>query len=174
VATEIAVDSAVAGRSHAEVLMEIFAGVHRPVLVEALVDFLQRAWDVPSELLEQPLTAVAGAVVPDRGQQVQDLDFARALWREVRELRPLQRKALLLNLRYDGDLDVLSVLILSGVATLAELAAALELPEETLVSLWKELPLQDTRIAELVGLTRQQVINLRKSARERLSRRLSR
>jgi len=174
VAAEIAVDSAVAGRSHADVLMEIFAGVQRPVLVEALVDFLQRAWDLPSELREEPMAAVADAVVPDRGQQVQDLDFARALWREIRELRPLQRKALLLNLRYEGDLDVLPVLILCGVTTLAELAAALELPEEELVSLWKELPLPDLRIAEILGVTRQQVINLRKSARERLSRRLSR
>jgi hypothetical protein len=171
---EIAVDSAVAGQSHADVLMEIFAGVQRPVLVEALVDFLQRAWDLPSELREEPLTAVADAAVPDGGQQVQDLDFARALWREIQELRPLQRKALLLNLRYEGDLDVLSVLILSGVATLAELAAALEMSEDELVALWKELPLQDARIAEILGLRRQQVINLRKAARDRLSRRLSR
>jgi hypothetical protein len=34
------------------------------------------------------------------------------------------------------------------------------------------LPLDDATIAGLLGLTRQQVINLRKSARERLARRL--
>ena len=38
--------------------------------------------------------------------------------------------------------------------------------------IWNELPLDDKRIAALLGLTRQQVINLRKSARERLTRRM--
>lgn len=37
---------------------------------------------------------------------------------------------------------------------------------------WNELPLAATMIAELLGETRQQVINLRKSARERLARRM--
>jgi len=34
------------------------------------------------------------------------------------------------------------------------------------------LPLEDAAIAERLGLTRQQVINLRKSARARLARRM--
>jgi hypothetical protein len=38
--------------------------------------------------------------------------------------------------------------------------------------LWPQLPLDDATIAGLLNLTRQQVINLRKSARERLARRL--
>jgi hypothetical protein len=38
--------------------------------------------------------------------------------------------------------------------------------------LWSELPLEEARIAELLQLTRQQVINARKSARNRLTRRL--
>jgi hypothetical protein len=40
--------------------------------------------------------------------------------------------------------------------------------------LWKELPLDDLTIAGRLGATRQQVINLRKSARARLVRRLGR
>jgi hypothetical protein len=38
--------------------------------------------------------------------------------------------------------------------------------------LWNELPLEDTRIAVILRITRQQVINLRRSARDRLARRL--
>jgi hypothetical protein len=38
--------------------------------------------------------------------------------------------------------------------------------------LWESLPLEDTTIAGRFRLTRQQVINARKSARERLTRRL--
>ena len=37
---------------------------------------------------------------------------------------------------------------------------------------WKDLPWSDLRIAERLGITRQQVINLRKCARERLARRM--
>ena len=36
---------------------------------------------------------------------------------------------------------------------------------------WPELPFDDNTIAALLGATRQQVINLRKCARERLRRR---
>ncbi len=38
--------------------------------------------------------------------------------------------------------------------------------------LWNQLPLDDAAIAELLDLTRQHVVNLRKSARKRLTRRL--
>jgi hypothetical protein len=48
----------------------------------------------------------------------------------------------------------------------------LELTGEKFAAIWNELPLEDARIAELLGLTRQQVINARKSGRERLARRL--
>jgi hypothetical protein len=43
---------------------------------------------------------------------------------------------------------------------------------ESFAELWNDLPLEDAKIAELLGLTRQQVINARKSGRERLTRRL--
>jgi hypothetical protein len=43
---------------------------------------------------------------------------------------------------------------------------------EEFANLWNELPLEDASIASLLGVTRQQVINLRKSARERLTRRM--
>jgi hypothetical protein len=52
------------------------------------------------------------------------------------------------------------------------LAAALEMDAEALAALWNELPLDDRRLAEDLQLTRQQVVNIRKSARERLRRRL--
>ena len=39
-------------------------------------------------------------------------------------------------------------------------------------ALWNDLPLEDTAISGLLGVTRQQVINLRKVARERLVRRI--
>ena len=46
------------------------------------------------------------------------------------------------------------------------------MPAPELAALWPDLPLEDAAIAERLGLTRQQVINLRKSARARLGRRM--
>ena len=59
----------------------------------------------------------------------------------------------------------------AGVASVRDMAAALEVSPEEFASLWNDLPLEDAKVAERLGLTRQQVINLRKSARERLARR---
>jgi hypothetical protein len=44
--------------------------------------------------------------------------------------------------------------------------------EERLAELWSELPLDDSKIAELLQQTRQQVISARQAARRRLERRL--
>jgi hypothetical protein len=43
-----------------------------------------------------------------------------------------------------------------------------------LAELWNRLPLSDLEIGARLGATQRQVINLRKAARERLARRLSR
>jgi hypothetical protein len=48
----------------------------------------------------------------------------------------------------------------------------LEISADEFAAVWNDLPIEDARIAELLGLTRQQVINARKSGRERLARRL--
>ena len=98
--------------------------------------------------------------------------FFEQVWREVCQLPVLQRAALLLNLRDSRDGGVISFLPFLGVASKEELARLLEMPHEDFQKLWNELPLDDSRIAQMFGITRQQVINLRKTARERLARRM--
>jgi len=100
--------------------------------------------------------------------------FFEQVWREVCQLPVLQRAALLLNLRGSTDGGVISFLPFLGVASKEELARLLEMPYEDFQKLWSELPLDDSRIAQMFGITRQQVINLRKTARERLVRRTRR
>jgi hypothetical protein len=63
------------------------------------------------------------------------------------------------------------VLPSTGVVTMGELAEALGLETKVLHKMWNDLPFDDLAIASRLGLTRQQVINLRKSARARLARR---
>ena len=96
-----------------------------------------------------------------------------ALWDEVKELPPNQRAALLLNLRDSEGNNALALLVLTRIATFDALAASLGMTPERLAELWSALPLDDRTIASMLGLTRQQVINLRKAARARLARRTS-
>jgi DNA-directed RNA polymerase specialized sigma24 family protein len=96
------------------------------------------------------------------------------LWSEIMLLPPGQRAALLLNLRAESGSNVLALLIVTGVATFDAVAAALEMTPQGLGAIMHELPWDDLTIAKHLGVTRQQVINLRKSARKRLERRSGR
>jgi len=154
--------------AYADALDDLFRAAGRPMLFDAVVAHFQ---DTTCE--EHAIDDEADRT-PAPDEQLQDRQSVRALWLEIRELPPMQRKALLLNLRYGGELDALPVLLFSGVAGIGELAAALEMGERELAAIWNELPWDDQHIASLLGVTRQQVINLRKSARERLGRRTRR
>jgi len=98
--------------------------------------------------------------------------FLQRLWEELQQLPRNQRAALLLNLKEANGVGCITLFPVTGIATVRELANALDLSAESFAELWNELPLEDATIAELLGLTRQQVINARKSGRERLTRRL--
>ena len=80
--------------------------------------------------------------------------------------------ALLLNLRGDDGFPALELFFFSGVVTLPTLARALDLSRDDFVRLLPHLPLDDATIGTMLGKTVQQVINLRKSARDRLRRRM--
>ncbi|HEX2272049.1 MAG TPA: hypothetical protein VHH35_21080 [Pyrinomonadaceae bacterium] len=96
----------------------------------------------------------------------------KILWREICQLPRRQRVALLLNFRDPHGQELISLLPYTRAATIEQIATALEFPLDQFLRLWNELPLEDLAIAGLLGGTRQQVINLRKCARERLDRRM--
>ncbi len=121
----------------------------------------------PAEDLELPAPPPPEAAAGDEWR-----DRLAGAWGEIADLPARQRAALLLHLRDETGRSGLALLRLAGVATLAAIAAALELTTVDLAALLPLLPLDDLRIAERLGVTRQQVINLRKSARARLARRL--
>jgi RNA polymerase sigma factor (sigma-70 family) len=132
-------------------------------------DQIPQAFD--DENAEDPLERVAD---PHEliDTELQRRTYLRRLWSEIRELQPRQRSALLLNLRDADGGDVVSVLPVSGIATMSEIANALSMSTDELATFWNDLPLDDITIANQLSVTRQQVINLRKSARERLARRM--
>jgi hypothetical protein len=108
----------------------------------------------------------------DVGGQLEGRNQLLWLWAEICQLPLRQRTALLLNLRDEQGQELISQFPHTGVATLRELATALALAAEQFAELYNRLPLDDATIAQRLGITRQQVINLRKAARDRLVRRM--
>jgi DNA-directed RNA polymerase specialized sigma24 family protein len=158
-----------------DLLAAIFDYVGGPVAFDDLISVvaaLLQVKDEPPASTEEETVGAEIASGADVAWQVEKRLFLERLWREVRELPRAQRAALLLNLREADGRGCLALFPVTGVATLRQIADSLELPDEQFAELWAQLPLDDATIAGLLGLTRQQVINLRKSARERLARRL--
>jgi RNA polymerase sigma factor (sigma-70 family) len=131
---------------------------------------------------DQPLDSIADnedvvafqavSAEPDPSWQVEKRIFLQRLWEELQQLPLNQRAALLLNLKDAEGRGCIALFPATGIATLSQLAEALEISSDRFAEVWNDLPLEDAKIAELLGLSRQQVINARKSGRERLTRRL--
>lgn len=162
-------------RRNVEIVLEqTFRTARCPIAVERLVEIVAgsfgRSLSTPGAALP---TAIADAA-PSVEQKLIDRSALAAAWSEICLLPPRQRSALLLNLRDGEGSPGLSLLVERGIASMADIAAATGLSTTQLKDLWERLPLDDLTIAQSIGSTRQNVINLRKSARERLARRLRR
>jgi len=144
----------------------------RPLDLEDLVGALAKRHGVVTANFSGPVE-IAGRC-EDPGEAMESAEAVRRLWIEIEALPPRQRMALLLNSRDESGESALRLLAATGLAPAGSLAAALGMSEEELNGLWDELPLGDDVIAARLRLTRQQVINLRKAARDRLARRTSR
>ena len=162
----------------AETVAAIFNHVRRPIEFDELVTSVASLLgisDQPIESLaedEDGVASVADAGEPDPAWRIEKRMFLQRLWEELEQLPRNQRAALLLNLKESSGFGCITLFPATGIATVRQLAAALEMTADGLAKLWNDLPLEDSKIAELLDLTRQQVINARKSGRERLTRRL--
>lgn len=160
----------------AETVKSIFDYAGGPVEFDELVTAvaaIQGVSDQPVESVDDDDGGIDPATPdPDPAWRVEKKLFLQRLWEELTQLPVNQRAALLLNLKDASGFGCITLFPAIGIATIRQLAATLELSAERLAELWNDLPIEDARIAELLGLTRQQVINARKSGRERLARRL--
>jgi RNA polymerase sigma factor (sigma-70 family) len=156
----------------ADALAAIFNHLGGPVEFDELVSALAALLGIRDQPIESLPENEDAAGESDPAWHIEKRMFLQRLWEELQQLPPNQRAALLLNLKDAGGSGCITLFPATGVATLRQLAGALEMSADGLARLWNELPLEDARIAELLGLTRQQVINARKSGRERLARRL--
>jgi hypothetical protein len=153
----------------AQVVERFLADAGRPIPFDHLVGRVAHHWGI----VDRPEPA-SGQVASSGSIQstIEIRAWLKQLWIEVGALPAMQRSALVLNLRDDQGGSALSLLPITGVASVRQIAESLEMKPEELARIWRELPWDDQRIGAMLNLTRQQIANLRKSARERLSRRL--
>jgi len=154
------------GLQPADSLHAVFTTAGAAVELDALVDLAAQLW---GEVLDQKGPELAEqSAAPGFDEEIDQKRYAQCLWQEILELPERQRQALLLNMKSDG----LDVFLLFGVASFRTLAEAVAMDAVEFATLWKTLPLDDLTIAARFQATRQQVINLRKSARKRLANRM--
>jgi len=143
-----------------------------PMLLDDLVRIMATLWqvvDAPTiDIVREPASSDPGPA-----EELETRQRVETMWEEVKLLRPNQRVALLLNLRDVDGKNALAQLLISGIATVDGIAEAIGVSEERLSEIWNDLPFDDLTIASMLQVTRQQVITLRKAARERLARRLT-
>ncbi|HEU4388678.1 MAG TPA: hypothetical protein VFV34_12830 [Blastocatellia bacterium] len=155
----------------ADLIRRIFSTVGGPVRFNDLVSVaadvsgIVDEADGDTDILELPDPRVSVETEVDRRLHLQ------RVWAEITRLPARQRAALLLNLTDSSGYGLATLLPVAGIASFAEIAAALEMSPEQLSEIWNNLPLDDAAVAAHLGVSRQQVVNLRKAARERLARR---
>jgi RNA polymerase sigma factor (sigma-70 family) len=161
------------GLHPADLAITIFERFAAPVPFDELVGIVAQIWGV-EDLPIAPESAARelGSADSDPGARLDLRRWMAELWSQIRELPLGQRQALLLNLRDAGGQPAVALLPLTGIVGIRQIAEVLELPLDEFAAMWNRLPLDDLTIAERLGVNRQRVINLRKSARERLTRRM--
>lgn len=156
----------------AQTMIELMRDHAQPTVDELVSAVAQRTGIAePVHIDGDSVVAVRAA---DVESAVESTQYFSRLWSEIVQLPARQRLALLLNARDAAGESVLRLLISEKIVTASEIAAALEVDAADLDALWNDLPLMDSAIAERLQVTRQQVINLRKAARDRLARRMAR
>jgi len=154
----------------ADAVATVLKTVAGPLLVDDVVRVLARAWNVADAAVDVDTDHLGKeSMLTTEVEGRSELD---AIWREIRALPVPQRAALLLNLRDADGGNAIALFAMIGTATLEEIARVIELPLPQIAAMWDRLPIDDLEIASILGLKRQQVINLRRSARERLTRRM--
>jgi len=159
-----------------DLLTIIFDVAQAPLEIDQLTALVARCWaieDYPAEALDASTFVRQGGTETSLSTVIELRQLLQLLWHQICQLPRRQRVALLLNLKNPQGINIITLFPATGIATFEEVAGTLEIPAAEFEQLWADLPLDDLRLAAYLGATRQQVINLRKTARERLHKRMS-
>ena len=168
------IDPTLRKKSAVEQVVELFNWSNQFIHLSDLITIFQKWWNLTDEtvqfdeyFIQQPPDVLKVEIALESSHKL------KAVWSEITFLPLPQRRVLLLNLRDSIDRELLTLLPALKIASLSEIAATLEISPDNLGRVWNCLPLNDQQIATHMGLERRQVINLRRTARERLIRRVS-
>jgi DNA-directed RNA polymerase specialized sigma24 family protein len=165
--------------SLSELVETILEAARAPLIFEDLVNVVSE-WSGVRETRVQSLDEERG----ERARQWELVDqeppaearltarqYMQHLWNEICDLPLEHRKALLFNLEDSagGDIQLFDFL---GIASIRQIAVAVEMDASAFAELWKRLPLDDASIGRELGISRQDVANRRSSARKRLARKM--
>jgi hypothetical protein len=168
-----------AGLSLMELLTAIFKWTTAPVELDALVGIVADLWNIKDEAAPKEnadAKPLFENLADPRISIARDFDhkiYLEKLWSEIKLLSPRHAAALLLNLKDEQGGSAIDLFLFTGVATFEQIACVLDKSEVWLSEIWNHLPIDDESIAGHLGLARQQIINLRKTARLRLARRMN-
>ena len=154
-----------------DLLAVIFEKAKGGLKIGQLVIIVAELWlvrDLPSVSIDDFQTHTAQKIVRHEDLEIRyKLEY---VWQEIRALPVFQRVALLYNLRDERGGEMLFSFFNTRIATLDELAEAMNLDKTQFIKLLPQLPFDDKRIATAMNLTVKQIGNLRKVARENLRR----
>ncbi len=160
------------------VVAEIFNRVGGPVKIEPLVEILA----VLLEVTDHPVEALDHQdSYPDRQlidstvrceTRLEMRETLHQLWKEIRRLPPPQRDTFCLSFADDNGDDLFSLLIDAEVVTLPQLAKELNLTLARLVTLWREMPMDNQALAAELGATRPQINKWRYRALRQLQKKM--
>ena len=158
-----------------DLLFEILERANSKIRLNELVSIAARLWAI-EDLPDVSLNGFLKEILPSGENQQNNFEMRFTLeqiWQEIRQLPVNQRIALLYNLRDENGREMLFMIFNARIATLDEIAEAMNLSLEDFAKLLPLLPLEDKVIAERMNLTIKRIGDLRKAARENLLRRLA-
>lgn len=164
------------GSNIISVVTAVFNYFQKPVHFEDLISVVYDWQEIkePTEVAEtENFDAKLPELKTDIVFQLEQAAFLKHLWKEIVQLPLRHRTVVLLNLKDNHGEGLIMLLPLLRIASIRQIAEALEFSAEDFARIWNELPWDDLKIAEYLKLTRQQIINLRQSARGTLKRRLN-
>lgn len=151
----------------AELIAGLFTWLGRPIELRNLLHVITQLLEISDEKQSwSDWSSEHGEDTTDPAASPVDAlkwrEYLLWLWSELGRLSLPQRTAFLLHA------DLLREFDFRGIASVRQMAAPLAMSPEELAGLWNSIPLEDFAIARRLGLERQQVINLRRVARDRL------
>jgi RNA polymerase sigma factor (sigma-70 family) len=169
----------VAALSHREqppdrIFGDLFDHARQPLPFDAVVETFAAFWGIKDQADSVELVDnIAVSAEPRADDVLERKQNLERLWREIVALPEPQRVALLLNFREPQGGPAVWLLPAAGLASVRRIAELVGIAAVEFAELWGRLPIGDLEIAERLNVTRQQVINLRQAARQRLARRLA-